>query len=376
MTLQEEIDKASKQIFTDGYPMSIGELINLYRDEELDIHPEFQRFYRWQDDQKSKFIESILLGIPIPSIFVSQREDGVWDVIDGLQRLSTIFEFVGILIDENGEKFNPCVLTKTRYLPSLEGKKWNDKINPETSLTNSQRLEIKRSKLDIKIIKKQSDDRIKYELFQRINSLGTKLTDQELRNCIIIMNDEEFYDYIEKLSQYSNFQNSVSLSDKDINERYDQELLLRFFIFKNINLEELNSAINLSDYITDKTIEFSNPSTFNRDSEEETFKTTFDLLYRAMGENSFKRYNFEKGRFEGKFLITLFETISIGISANLKFWLEYDQSKVAEEIQKRAIKISSSEEYKSSTAKGSRFNTRIKTLIPLGIRTFSDSYED
>src|SRR5437870_10728564 len=88
MGLKDEIAQRRAAIHTDGYPMSIGELINLYRDGELDIHPEFQRFFRWSNEQKSRLIESLLLGIPIPSIFVSQRENGVWDVIDGLQRLS------------------------------------------------------------------------------------------------------------------------------------------------------------------------------------------------------------------------------------------------------------------------------------------------
>ena len=91
--LQGQIDAKRREIQTEGYPMSVGELTNLYRDDELDIHPEFQRFFRWTQKQKSRFIESLLLGIPIPSIFVYQRQDGVWDVIDGVQRLSTIFEF-------------------------------------------------------------------------------------------------------------------------------------------------------------------------------------------------------------------------------------------------------------------------------------------
>src|SRR3972149_5896196 len=102
MGLDEEILKERAYIRSDGYPMSIGELINLYRDGELDIHPDFQRFYRWEKEQRSRLIESILLGIPIPSIFVSQRADGVWYVVDGLQRLATIFELVGALKDEQG----------------------------------------------------------------------------------------------------------------------------------------------------------------------------------------------------------------------------------------------------------------------------------
>ncbi len=116
MSLQQEIDNAREDIRTDGYAVSIGEWISLYEKEEIDIHPEFQRFFRWTPEQKTRLIESILLGIPVPQIFVAQREDGVWDVVDGLQRLSTIYQLVGILKDEEGRSVAPLVLTKNRVL--------------------------------------------------------------------------------------------------------------------------------------------------------------------------------------------------------------------------------------------------------------------
>src|ERR1700687_3774158 len=124
MPLEDEISTKRKEIRTDGYPMSIGEWISMYEKDEIDIHPEFQRFFRWTEAQKTNLIESILLGIPIPPIFVSQRPDGVWDVVDGLQRLSTIYQFLGILEDENGKLVDPLVLEPTKYLPSLESKRW------------------------------------------------------------------------------------------------------------------------------------------------------------------------------------------------------------------------------------------------------------
>ena len=119
MPLNDEITRRRQEIFSDGYSMSVGELISMYEHDELDLHPQFQRFFRWTNLQKSRLIESLLLGIPVPSIFVSQRTDGVWDVIDGLQRLSTILQFVGILKDENGNLKEPLYLTATDYLPSL-----------------------------------------------------------------------------------------------------------------------------------------------------------------------------------------------------------------------------------------------------------------
>lgn len=186
MGLQEEIDQKITEIKSDSYSMSIGELVNLYKDKEIEIHPEFQRFFRWTNLQKTKLIESILLGIPIPPIFVAQRTDGIWDVVDGVQRLSTIFQFIGILIDEDGKLLEPLVLEKTKYLPSLQGKKWDDSESYQNSLTSAQRLFIKRAKLDIKILFKESDEKTKYELFQRLNTGGSTLSDQEIRNCILV----------------------------------------------------------------------------------------------------------------------------------------------------------------------------------------------
>src|SRR4030088_1357670 len=82
MPLQEEIQAARKKVVTDGYEMSLGELISLYRNDELKIDPVFQRLFRWDDERKTRFIESILLGIPFPPIFVYQDKNGIWELID------------------------------------------------------------------------------------------------------------------------------------------------------------------------------------------------------------------------------------------------------------------------------------------------------
>ena len=202
MGLDQEIMERRAEVRSDGYAMSIGELINLYRDGELDIHPEFQRFYRWSSEQKSRLVESILLGIPIPSIFVSQREDGVWDVIDGLQRLSTIFELVGELRDSYGRRIPALTLSRTKYLPSLEGKRWKGDSDSST-IGPANQLLIRRSKIDVKIILRESSESTKYELFQRLNSGGTKLSSQELRNAILVMVNPETYRWIDNLAKVS-----------------------------------------------------------------------------------------------------------------------------------------------------------------------------
>src|ERR1700740_3218212 len=123
--LEKEIDDAQRLVKTDAYQMSIGEVINMYRDGELVINPDFQRLFRWEIGQKSKLIESILLGIPIPSIFVFEKEDSTWELIDGLQRVSTLLEFMGQLRNpETGQTEPPTALVAMKYLPSLHNVVW------------------------------------------------------------------------------------------------------------------------------------------------------------------------------------------------------------------------------------------------------------
>ena len=161
--------------------MSVGELISMYESDELNIRPQFQRFFRWTEYQRSRLIESLLLKIPIPSIFVSQRSDGVWDVIDGQQRLSTIFQLVGVLKDEDGKRLDPLKMTGTKFLPSLADKTWD-------GIGRDNQLLIKRSKIDVKIILRESSDASQYELFQRLNTGGS----HELSTILLQLEKSDF----------------------------------------------------------------------------------------------------------------------------------------------------------------------------------------
>jgi hypothetical protein len=119
--LEKEIDEAKRLVKTDAYMLSIGEIVNMYKDKELVVNPDFQRLFRWEIGQKSKLIESLLLGIPIPSIFVFEKEDSTWELIDGLQRISTLLEFMGQLRNPaTGATEPPTALVATKYLPSLD----------------------------------------------------------------------------------------------------------------------------------------------------------------------------------------------------------------------------------------------------------------
>lgn len=312
--LQQQIETARVQVHTDSYPMSIGELVNLYEDGEVDIHPEFQRVFRWTDEQKSKLIESILLGIPLPSIFVAQRKDGIWDVVDGLQRISTILSFLGKLKNEDGATLPPLVLKATKYLPSLEGKVWESDDKTIEIDIEIKRV-FKREKLDIKIIKKESEGDTKYELFQRLNTGGTKLSDQEVRNCMLLMLNSGAYHWLKDLANLPDFGATTPISEKQTEECYAQELCLRFFALRHTNQEARKSHSDVRPYLDSEVSRlFSDDSGFDYEFEKDIYEKTFSILNEVLGENAFRKFNVEKDKYEGAISVLVFEALSSGLS--------------------------------------------------------------
>lgn len=315
MTLQSEVDQQRRTIRTDGYPMSINELATMYRDNELDLHPEFQRYFRWTVEQKSRLIESLLLGIPIPSFFVHQRSDGVWDVVDGLQRLSAIFEVMGILRDMGGEVLPPLRMTATKYLPSLEGRRWGgNEADPDGIGGDLQRV-LKRSKLDVKIVLRESDADTRLELFQRLNTGGTELSAQELRNCQILMVSADVLDRLRRLSEFPGFQRVVALSDRNLEEQYDVELVVRFVVLRRHTTEGLGA---LGQMLDDEVIAIARNKEFDWEQERLIFDRTFTLLGDSLGINAFRRCNENGEASTGGFVVSLFEIFALGVGFHLE----------------------------------------------------------
>lgn len=369
MPLQEEIDARRRLLKSDRYAMSIGELMNLYQSKELDLHPDFQRFFRWSEEQKAKLIESILLGIPLPPVFVSQRRDGVWDVIDGLQRLSAIFQFAGILRDQAGQQLPPLVLTKAKYLPSLQGKFWEDIADPENpnALTPQQRIDIKRSKLDVNIILRESNADAKYDMFERLNTGGTTLSEQEVRNCLLLMSNKEFFAWIEELSLHPSFTSAVSITDRAKEERYDMELVVRFIALRTINPNELRGLIDLGSFLTDRIIALST-SAIDLQTEGALFRKTFDLLEQSLGDASFRRYDAARDRFMGPSLVSAYEVLAIGLGHRAQDWNLSDGDKAL--VREIAKSIWSNPAFTTHQGSGVRGTDRIQHTIPLGRQLF------
>jgi len=358
MSLEEQVKDRARKIHAESYPMSIGEIISLYKEDEIDIHPEFQRLFRWSDTQKSKLIESLLLGIPIPPIFVSQRDDGIWDVVDGTQRLSTILEFIGVLKDQEGRALPALTLEETEYLPELASATW-DGLN---AFTNPMKLDFKRKKLDFQIIKRESDPNTKYDLFQRLNTLGTRLSDQEIRNCLLVMINNTFYQWLQILSNDENFVNCLSFSENQMEQKYDMEIAVRFLVFHSINDNFILNK-DISDFITDKIKEFASQE-MTWPKLKNTFEVTFKDLNEALGEDCFKKYDSTAGKFKGKFILSAFEVLALGLG----FHIQQNRSFTitADKIKEVAKQLWNNTDFISNSGSGSNAKGRLPKMIKIG----------
>jgi len=355
--LMTELAVERKNIKTDSYDMSIGEIISLYQDGDLKLNPAYQRLFRWDTDHKVRFIESILIGIPVPQIFVAQKEDGKWDVVDGVQRISTLLQLVGELPDHD-----PLVLEGTKYLPSLQGLTWN-------TMPNDAKRLLKRARIGVNIILTENSIESQYELFQRLNTGGISLESQEIRNCLIIMLNEHYYDLINDLKNYRNFKECLTITEDKYKVEYHMELIVRYLIAKRNKVDFNNYNIateKLSDFLDEEMSLLISDADFNIDEEIELFKRVFDFLSERMGQDIFKKYNIEKDCFEGPFSNSSYEAILVGVAENLDSLYEKDFITLIKGIY-------SNETYQKYAARGVKVVSRFQGLNEFSREYFTDA---
>lgn len=370
-TLQEEIETARQTIRSEAMSMSVGEVVNLYTNEEMVIRPEFQRLFRWDTEQKSRLIESLLLGIPVPSIFVMQREDSIWEVIDGLQRLSTILEFMGELRDEyTKELVPPSVLRATKYLRHLQGAAYEEGTEGATSaLTAGQRLALKRAKIDLKILLPESDEKAKFELFDRLNTGGSPLSAQEIRNAQLIMLDPTLFEWLDGLRNDENFQDTISITDRLYDEAKDMELVCRFIALIRTSPEDLTNMGSIDSFVSNKIFATVEEEGFDREYEGDRFRKIFEALNAALGDDAFRRFDGEK--FLGGFSVSAYETITVGVGLNPDVWLEGGADPAL--LQSKVAEWWDNQTFRNASRGGSRGSTRVPKTLPAAREFFSSS---
>ncbi|MCY1161785.1 hypothetical protein D9M71_19020 [compost metagenome] len=313
--LINDIDENLKNVHTQSLDISFNELLDMVVNHELDISPDYQRVFRWSHGAQSRFIESLLLEMPVPPIYVVEIEDNKKLLIDGLQRLSSYLHFRGQLNAPEepigiklGEKL---VLTDCDIVESLNGKTYDD-------LGTALQIKLKRSFVRVEVVRKSSNQKFKYHMFKRLNTGGTLLTDQQMRNCTIRLLDDKFNDFIIELSKEEDFKKTIeNLSDEQILGAYDQELVLRYFTFKN-NGQSFKHDIR--DFMTEYMEQVSDPDhfrDFDYEYQRSQFKKTFEVLSKTLGEQSFSRTNAARNDLQKKFIVYQYESFTLGLQKYL-----------------------------------------------------------
>lgn len=364
MSLKSEVDSKRREISSDNLSMSVGELLNLYKDEELDIHPEFQRVFRWSMQQKSRLIESLLLGIPLPPIYVAVNDDGVWEVIDGVQRLSTIFEFMGELKGPESEASDKVVakaalvLEPTKHLPALDGMRFQN-------LDKTLQLEFKRTRLDVKILEREGSASGKFDLFERLNTYGAMLSPQELRNCILVSVNPNFYRELKSLAEDQHFRDCTLLSDMQLSERYDMDLALRFIALRNVEPRDIG---DVHDFLRERMEQLATDKKFKIANEARLFKEVFEFLDNSVDGNAFRPWNASLRTFRGAFSLGAFEGLALALG---RHWSEIKKVKKQFELVRVIKYLWSTPEYRKSFS-GLRARERMVRVTPAAEKVITD----
>ncbi len=361
VSLEATLDKARKDVKAESYPMSIGEIINMYENDEIVLRPEYQRYFRWTPEQKSKLIESILIGLPLPSFFMAQDDEGRWEVVDGMQRLSTIFDFIDILKEQNkkqdGYKRFCNLVDDLYYLKEFANKGWND-------LSRRIQLDFKRTKIQLIILMRETNTDAKFELFQRLNSGGTSISGQELRNAILAGENKDMLQWFETLSNDENFIKVTALAEPDKLARYDMELVLRFIVFTSGYETELNKYNSIDVFLTHVLREFIENNNIDYESKKSVFTATFRKIHEVFGDGALK---FKNTPGTGKFSISFFEAVALGIAQNI------DNLPSDNILKEKINSIGNDDEYNRASGSGKNVKSRIPALMTLGKKYFSNN---
>lgn len=292
--IQGEIDSKRRSVSFDSYDITIKQLYDMLLEGMIDIAPEYQRHFKWDKARQSALIESLILGIPVPSLFMATNPDSSWEVVDGLQRITTVVNFIGdsAAFAKIGLKEKKLVLSNLDKLESLNGISYHD-------LPKSLQFMFLTRPLRVTVLNDRSDFGVRYDLFERLNTGGITLHEHEIRNCIF---KGEFNDFINELSGYENFRSSLKMTENAERNRSYEELVLRFFAYLESREEFVHSVTGfLNAYMERKTKAFKNKAQLAR-----TFKDTFDAISSALPGG------IVRGARKNVTPIVLYEAISVG----------------------------------------------------------------
>ena len=252
---------------------SLDNIIKRLENEEIDLNPDFQRNGGlWDNSKMSRLIESIILRLPLPTLYFDTSNNDNWIVIDGLQRLTTIKRFI---VDKN------LKLTNLEFLKEFQGKKFDD-------LERNIRRTIEETEIVTYQMEPQTPKEVRYSVFNRINTGGITLNPQEIRQALNQKNNG--VKLLEEITKEKDFKNIVNVTSKRM---VDRELVLRYIAFKKYNYRKLNQEKKSLPKLLDETMEIVDTIEFEN-NEYAVMKTSLLKTLSNLIEIFEKKYLFNK----------------------------------------------------------------------------------
>jgi len=262
----DDLGPEKRKIFTDKVDWPIGGLHSRYLAGDLDLEPIFQRRKVWEDSKSSRLIESVILEVPLP-IFYLAETDGKDEVIDGQQRLNAFFRFLQ----------NEYPLQGLKALPQLKGKHFKD-------LDKSTQRLITNTSIRTIVFKKESDDNLRFEIFERLNTGAVPLNRQELRNC---MYRGPYNQLLIELAENKDYLELMGLQGPEKRMK-DVEYVLRFAAFYHAT--HLKYKPPMARFLDEDMREFKNASDQKQEELRSAFKTAVALVRSLLGQHAFHRF--------------------------------------------------------------------------------------
>ncbi len=223
---------------------TLREIMGQIEDGDIDLSPDFQREYVWKPRQRTRLVESILLGIPLPAFYFNQGENGAYQVVDGVQRLSTIRLFMS--------GFHRLLEEDLEYLAHLSGCTFGE-IDPASA------RRFRSTQIVVHVIEPQTPDEVKYDIFNRVNTLGSPLSAQEIRHA---MSGDRSRSFVGRLAESPEFdmatqgqywRTTADGKARDSGRMANRELALRFCAFRVCSIDEYRQYTSLDAFLIDFT---------------------------------------------------------------------------------------------------------------------------
>ena len=276
-SLEEKYGEQMRQIFPTRIDLPWLTL-KTQIDEQINLRPDFQRRDRWNDEKRSRFIESVIMNVPVPPVFLGEEEYGKYVVLDGRQRLTAALKFLS----------NELRLQGLQVWKELNGLTYAEIKKKGFAAT------IERRFLPAILLTRESSPEVKYEVFDRLNTGGVIAEQMEVRNAIF---PGAFNTLLHELSRDANFRRLWGIPNSDdpvalernslYREMADLELVLRFFALREGTLKGMRFKDRLSDVMSTRNADYKKDPT-RQEADAETFRRAVANCIKVFGDDAFR----------------------------------------------------------------------------------------